>query len=313
MKCRNCGKKNFDNEKYCFYCGAELGAPEKEEPFQTQQKPTESGEIASTQTPSANESINSNGTSRNNQSKASLRKGILLSVLILIVAGVGITVALVVTSNKTVSTWMNTIATQAVDSGESIPEDDSVDENGIVADEPPVVKETKALVPTDSPKPVDAQVEYETRKVEVQNATYFKSASASSVLADQAGHNYKASNVLKNDGTCWCEDASGYGEGEWIKLELPAVQKVSGLRIVNGYAGTEKQYDDNSKISKMTIEFSDGRSTQVSLNVFDTSDRKTIQTIRFNSPVETEYVKLTIDSTTTADCKDTCLTFVEPF
>ena len=30
-------------------------------------------------------------------------------------------------------------------------------------------------------------------------------------------------------------------------------------------------------------------------------------------PLETEYVKLTIDSTTKADCKDTCLTFVEPF
>lgn len=313
MKCRNCGKKNIDNEKYCFYCGAELSAPEKKEPFRTQQKPTESGDIASTQTPSANESIDSNGTSRNNQLKASLRKGILWSVLILIVAGVGIAVALAATSNKTVPTRINSIATQTVDSGESIPEDDSVGENGIAVDEPPVVKETKTPVPTESPKPVDAQVEYETVKVEIKNATSFSSASASSVLGDQAGHNYKASNVLKNDGTCWCENASDYGVGEWIKLELPALQKVSGLRIINGYAGTEKQYENNSKISRMTIEFSDGRSTQVYLNVFGTAERKTIQTIRFTTPVETEYVKLTIDSTTTADCKDTCLTFVEPF
>lgn len=167
--------------------------------------------------------------------------------------------------------------------------------------------------PTDPPKPVDAQVEFETQKRDVQNATYFSSASASSVLGDQQGHNYSPSNVLRNDGTCWCEDASGYGEGEWIQLDLPDVQKVSGLRIINGYAGTAKQYDYNSKISNLTISFSDGSSTTISLNVFNTASRKTVQTVRFSRPVETEYVKLTINSVTAGDCEDTCLTFVEPF
>ena len=246
----------------------------------------------------------------NNVSK---KKGLIIGAVaaaVVIIAGAVVTVILATGSPKNVP--MNAAATQTVLSQIEDPDDT----DAYAVKETEAVDQTsiqESVAPTKAQEAIGAQVEYETRKVEVQNATYFKSASASSVLADQAGHNYKASNVLKNDGTCWCEDASGYGEGEWIKLELPAVQKVSGLRIVNGYAGTEKQYDDNSKISKMTIEFSDGRSTQVSLNVFDTSDRKSIQTIRFNSPVETEYVKLTIDSATKADCKDTCLTFVEPF
>ena len=159
---------------------------------------------------------------------------------------------------------------------------------------------------------LSAQVEYETVKT-IESASYFKSATASSVLPDQAGHQYSAANVLRNDGTCWCENASDYGEGEWIKLELPSLQKVSGLRIVNGYAGTEKQYDYNSKISKIRLDFSDGSSTNVNLKVFGTSERKSIQNISLSQPIETEYVKITIVSVTKGDCEDTCLTFVEPY
>ena len=119
--------------------------------------------------------------------------------------------------------------------------------------------------------------------------------------------------MLRNNGTCWAENASDYGEGEWIKLELPSLQKISGLRIVNGYAGTEKQYDYNSKISEIRLDFSDGSSTNVNLKVFSTSERKSIQNISFSKPIETEYVKITIVSVTKGDCKDTCLTFVEPY
>lgn len=242
----------------------------------------------------------------------SKKTGIIIGVIsaaVVIVTGIVVTILLASGSPKK-DPGQVVAATQAFLSQEEKSNDaGSVTDNTIAVQ--PTINETAA--PTNAPEAIGAQVEYETRKLEVQNATYFKSASASSVLPDQAGHNYKASNVLKDDGTCWCEDASDYGEDEWIKLELPALQKVSGLRIINGYAGTEKQYEYNSKISKMTIEFSDGRSTQVNLNVFDTADRKTVQTIRFNAPIETEYVKLTIDSVTKGDCKDTCLTFVEPF
>lgn len=176
-------------------------------------------------------------------------------------------------------------------------------DNNNVKDSPSSIQATEGIT---------ADVEYETQKT-LENATYFKSASASSVLPDQAGHQYSASNVLKNDGTCWCEDDSEYGEGEWIKLDLPAVQKLSGLHIINGYAGTEKQYDYNSKITEVRLEFSNGSSTTVSLNVFPTSQRKTVQNIKFNQPIETDYVKITIVSVSKGECKDTCLTFVEPY
>lgn len=184
--------------------------------------------------------------------------------------------------------------------------------NSSTSSDDPVSDLSDYAVSEEKTEALSAQVEYETVKT-IESASYFKNASASSVLPDQAGHQYVAENVLKNDGTCWVENASDYGEGEWIKLELPSLQKLSGLKIVNGYAGTEKQYDYNSKISEIRLDFSDGSSTNVGLKVFGTSERKTIQNISFSQPIETEYVKITIVSVTKGDCKDTCLTFVEPY
>lgn len=155
--------------------------------------------------------------------------------------------------------------------------------------------------------------ETEEEVIELSSASEFSDATASSVLGDQAGHSYKAENVLKNDGTCWCEGASDYGEGEWIRLELPEKQMLSGLKIINGYAGTSKQYSSNSKPEVIKIEFSDGRSVNVDLTVFSTEKRKSTQDIKFSSPVATEYVKITIVSVDKGEYKDTCLSYVEPY
>lgn len=147
----------------------------------------------------------------------------------------------------------------------------------------------------------------------VENATQFSSVSASSVLPDQTGHNYDPANVLRNDETCWVENAAGYGEGEWIQLNLPEKQRVSGLYLINGYAGSADQYNFNSKISRVQIDFSDGSTTVTDLQVYDRSRRKTIQNIRFSFPVETEYVRLTILGAQAGSCEDTCLTYAAPY
>ncbi|MBQ3264146.1 MAG: discoidin domain-containing protein [Ruminococcus sp.] len=149
--------------------------------------------------------------------------------------------------------------------------------------------------------------------VALDNAVAFSGAIASSVLPDQAGHNYSASNVLDKNGTCWCENASGYGEGEWIRLDLPEKQLLSGLYIINGYSGTQKQYNANSIPEKINIAFSDGSSVDVELNVFGASKRNTPQDIQFSEPIATEYVKITILSVSKGGCEDTCLSYVAPY
>ncbi len=148
---------------------------------------------------------------------------------------------------------------------------------------------------------------------EIEDAQYFSSASASSKLANQYGHNYDAANVLYDNEACWCEGAEGFGEGEWIKLELPSVQRLYGLEIKNGYAGTERQYSRNAKMQRVLLEFSDGQSMQKTLEVYPVEQRGNLQVIRFSQPIETRYVKITILSVVESECTDTCLTFVKPY
>lgn len=173
--------------------------------------------------------------------------------------------------------------------------------------------ETVAAVQEQTEPPEETAEEITEEPVRLSSASEFSEATASSVLGDQSGHSYGAENVLKNDGTCWCEGASDYGEGEWIRLELPEKQLLSGLKLINGYAGTAKQYRSNSKPDEIRIEFSDGRSVDVDLTVFSTEKRKSTQDIRFSSPVATEYVKITILSVEGSEYKDTCLSYVEPY
>lgn len=148
----------------------------------------------------------------------------------------------------------------------------------------------------------------------LDSATSFISADASSTLPDEYSYDYNPINVMYDDDTCWCENSSGVGIGEWIKLNLPETQLVSGLKIKNGYAGgTAKQYKINSKITDVLIEFSNGYSVEKTLEVYDVEDRNATQIIDFPNPIETSYVKLTIKGVDEGDCKDTCLTYVAPY
>ena len=290
MICNNCNKENIEGRKYCFYCGAELR--NKQETIKNNEQVVGHNNNAKHQ---PNEVIE-NQLSKKQPTK-STKTPLLVAVSIsgvLLIAVVLLVLALLNKPQKTDIVSKNT---------SSLYSDDSPMSN---------YSDSESYLQEEKTEALSVQVEYETVKT-IESASYFKSATASSVLPDQAGHQYSAANVLRNDGTCWCENASDYGEGEWIKLDLPSLQKVSGLRIVNGYAGTEKQYDYNSKISEIRLDFSDGSSTNVNLKVFGTSERKSIQNISLSQPIETEYVKITIVSVTKGDCKDTCLTFVEPY
>lgn len=171
--------------------------------------------------------------------------------------------------------------------------------------------ETKYVEEPTEAESLGAEIEYATTSLE--KATYFSGASASSVLPDQAEFNYSASNVLIDNDACWCENNSNAGVGEWIKLELPREQLLSGLKIINGYAGTATQYTENGKLKKITIEISTGQTVSTTLNVFSVDQRNTIQYIDFTTPVATSYVKIYIDSVVEGNCKDTCLTYVAPY
>ncbi len=283
MLCKNCGAQNADSAKFCKRCGSALTAefnPKK--------------------------------------GKDTFTKVIIWLIVIVVLAIIGILGYYLISSGIVdlggIINKQNDYSVFAQE--ESANEETVKEEVTEKSTEKPTEEPTEEPTEPPTEKPTSAQkitadVEYETTALE--DATYFTKATASSVLPNELQYNYKASNVLKDDGTCWCENSSGYGVGEWIKLELPYTQRVNGLELINGYAGTEKQYNYNSKISEVLIEFSNGQSLTVDLNVFDVSQRKSIQFINFSQSVETSYVKITIKDVVKGDCEDTCLTYVAPY
>lgn len=178
-------------------------------------------------------------------------------------------------------------------------------------------------------KPAEKPTEAPTAKPVVNtpappDATYFSDATASSQLGDQTDsetkmtYSYSASNVLSRDATCWCEGADGTGVGEWIRLDLPETRRLRGIGIINGYAGNQKQYENNSKPTKIQLEFSNGETITSSLYVMSYQESQSLQKIDFSNVfdggyVDTDYVKITILDASDAFYDDTCITCVEPY
>lgn len=134
---------------------------------------------------------------------------------------------------------------------------------------------------------------------------------AVSRLDPEDGHTYEPEQVLSNDGDCWCPK-KGSGVNSWIKLNFSEPKRINGIDIVNGYAGSEEQYENNSKVKRIKIELSNGKSYTETLTVKSVDNRKDIQHISFNTAT-TSYVKITILSIQKGEeYDDTCITYISP-
>lgn len=305
MICKNCHNNNIDGVEFCFYCGCKMSENIKAEPIATSDshfeykqsqiemhendhmelqdvqisnqeavKPKDRDDIATKSSPSK-------------KNKKVVVIGCSVIAFVLIIVGV-----VAICLNNKSDNFINDFAYS------------SNYYDYINSDNEPDNSNSESLT---------AEIEYDEEDSSLGDAYYFNSARASSVLPDEFEYSYSASNVLENNAACWCEGSSGLGVGEWIELELPETQLLYGLDIINGYAGTQKQYTYNGKVNKICLEFSDGTTLHTSLKVFDVSNRKKVQTIKFNYPVETSYVRITIEGVDAGECDDTCITYIAPY
>lgn len=311
MKCKKCHNDNIDGVKFCFYCGCEL-TPDNNSVQENSANSNAYKEDIKTpsnlnENNSANETISNKKTGMN---KKFVIVGSCVAAAILIVVGIVVFNA----TNRNVLN--NQELNNSVDYSESYNNDDNekITENTSSAIDEDYHNDYIDDNESDNKKEsLSAEIKYDSEESSLSDAYYFTDARASSVLPDEYEYNYSAENVLNNDSTCWCEGSSGLGVGEWIELDLPETQLLYGINIVNGYAGTQKQYTYNSKVNRICLEFSDGSTLHTSLKVFDPSSRKTVQTIEFNYPVETSSVKITIEGVEKGECDDTCITYIAPY
>ena len=131
-------------------------------------------------------------------------------------------------------------------------------------------------------------------------APVFTSATASQVTApSQSNNNYGP--MLTMDGkpsTAW-NTPGGYGE--WIQFNAGSVQRVKGIRILNGYTKYSEGYGmwiyyANSRPQTIRLSFSDGTSMSYTLaDVFNNSDY-IYQDIPFGGYKEVTWIRITIES-----------------
>ncbi len=142
----------------------------------------------------------------------------------------------------------------------------------------------------------------------------FDSAYATSTLAPTTyngkSFTYNAKNVIDNDNsTCWCEGASGYGEGETIMITADTPQNVGSISIMNGICGGKNVYYRNCRVKDCRISFSDGSSFDYTLKG-EFNDQP--QVIKLKNNVSTTFIKLTILSVYPGSTyEDTCISEIK--
>jgi hypothetical protein len=116
--------------------------------------------------------------------------------------------------------------------------------------------------------------------------------SASSYLVSASGEAYEVKHIA--DGkqeTAWIEGEDGSGLGSWVKIDLGASKRITGLQFWNGYWITADFWSRHNRAKEVEVELSDGGK-----HTFDLKDEMVPETVRFPAPVDTTSVNIRIKS-----------------
>jgi eukaryotic-like serine/threonine-protein kinase len=125
---------------------------------------------------------------------------------------------------------------------------------------------------------------------------YLQDITASSEGYDPSqGIHYVAWQIWDDDlTTCWSEGVRGYGEGESITFNFREPVVVREVDVMPGYAkrsSGKDRFQQNGKLQEVMLEFSDGSPAQF----ISFENREAFQRIPLQTPVETTWVKVTIN------------------
>lgn len=149
--------------------------------------------------------------------------------------------------------------------------------------EPPRRKSTPARdrTPDPSPEPTEPS----------PNTPLKITASASSVrLAVQSNTYFPANAIDGKRTTAWIEGASDAGIGEWIRFDFDREINLHRILFQPGYFKSDYAWAQNNRLAKVTAQFSDGSSRELSF-----ADRMDSQKIDIGA-VRTRWVRFVINS-----------------
>ena len=129
----------------------------------------------------------------------------------------------------------------------------------------------------------------------------------SSTLPRQGGTSYGPMNLDDwNPATAWCEGRPDDGVGETIEIRFEWPQKISTIKITDGYVKSAKSFQENNRVKSLRLSAEGLPDFEATL-----ADSAREQKIRFPRPVKTSWVKLTIGGVYKGTkYSDTCLSDV---
>jgi hypothetical protein len=111
---------------------------------------------------------------------------------------------------------------------------------------------------------------------------------ASSVLAPAIA--YAASQLFDSRKEfVWAEGAKGAGENEKLTFTFEDAQKISSIKVWNGYQRSEKHFESNARVK--TFEFGVKNGTKAKYSLEDTMEP---QTVKLNEVLEGKELELTV-------------------
>lgn len=127
----------------------------------------------------------------------------------------------------------------------------------------------------------------------IRDAPVFMRANCSSIRStDSEAGQYSVGAVIDGDiQTKWAPQNTNRGLGEWIEIIADEPQYVTGMQIANGYPRDQLTWQRNNRVKECTISFGDGTYLNVTL-----LDQKDLQTVDFGREVETNSIRITINS-----------------
>ena len=129
------------------------------------------------------------------------------------------------------------------------------------------------------------------------NDLYIDTISASYELTDNTS-TYSVEAVLDgNKDTCWAEGVDGNGEGEYIEIYFREPICLTDIGLLNGYMKNADVFNNNGKISRIELSYSDGNSHESLLDEYEYQDvegQAFSDWISYGDPIYTDYLKITI-------------------
>ena len=115
--------------------------------------------------------------------------------------------------------------------------------------------------------------------------------------------------IDNNTASCWSEGVPGLGIGENIIINFNGIYKINGMDIWIGHQKSNELFYQNARPTKIRLSGSDGSS-----DVYYLSDQYGMQRINFTRPINTNFVKITIEQAARGSkYEDTCISEIKFF